>query len=630
MPPQPTHLRKTAIATFYPTHATLAPHKLTANLTTTALACALATLTLASCGGGSDAPASANVAQTNPTATADSPSSTPTPSPTTPTAPQPAAATAVAPTARVGSIELAQSLLFPSNDSALVLVVNKAVLVKVNVTNSNTTEPKPTGNLRVETTSGQLLQTIALTAPTGTLPTAVPLVPSFTNSYTAVVPGNLVQSGLRLTVAMDNQQSPTTINPRVGGGIAMELVAVPVQIGGVTGQVVPGAASYVNARMPVSSVTLRTRTPYVPKGVTSLPSTEAAWRSAFGTILNELDDLHTLERAPNEAYYYGFLPKRTFGLAGLGYIPGNAALGFDVPTSPEAVRETMTHELGHNTSLPHAACGGPTGTDPQYPYANAQLGAPGRYIWGYNADTKAFTDPRRTDIHDIMSYCDGATFSDYNYRKIQVHLTPGDKLVKTGAAGASSTAAAPQELLLISGQIEAGKAELRPLKTLLGEAKLSPEGPYTLRITTAQGTLDYKFATKQIDHMPTTQRFSFTIPHPGAVTSMTIVKDGATLMQSAAKTTGNTANNAKAQGTAENTKAQVQVSEQAGVLKLTWDHTRYPYLTVTYANGAQRSTMAQDLEGGTASLPMASVPAGGGFEFSLSDGMNTQRLTHSR
>lgn len=623
MPPQRMRLRKTTITT--------CTSSISPRFMAPALVCALATLALAACGGGSDIPATTNVAQADPTATADLPSSTsasaPTPSSTSPTTPQPTAAGVVAPTARVGSIELAQSLLFPSNDSELVLVVDKAVLVKVNVTNTNTTEAKPTGNLRVETIRGQLLQTIALTAPTGALPTAVPQVPSFTNSYTAVVPGNLVKSGLRLTVAMDNQQSPTTINPRVGGGIAMELVAVPVQIGGVTGQVVPGAASYVQARMPVSSVTLRTRTPYVPKGVTSLPGSETAWRSAFSTILNELDDLHTLERAPKESYYYGFLPKRTFGLAGLGYIPGNAALGFDVPTSPEAVRNTMTHELGHNTSLPHAPCGDPARPDPQYPYANAQLGAPGRYIWGYNQDTKAFTDPRRTDIHDIMSYCDGATFSDYNYRKIQVHLTPGDKLVKN--TGASGTAAAPQELLLISGQIEAGKAELRPLKTMLGEANVSTEGPYTLRITTVQGnTVDYKFATKQIDHMPATQRFSLTIPHPGGVTSMAVVKDGATLMQSAAKVTGNTANNAK--GTAENVKAQVQVSEQGGMAKLTWDSARYPYLTVTYANGAQRTTMAQDLEGGTASLPMANVAAGGGLEFSLSDGLNTQRLTHNR
>ena len=605
MPPQRLSFRKTATA--------MSP----------ALLCALA---LVACGGDGPTPTAANAVATNasiagaaaPSASASEPAATP-----------PNTAAAFAASARVNSIELAQSLLFPSNDRTLTLISDKTALVKVNVTTSNTSEAKPTGNLRVENASGQLLQTIPLTAPTGALPTAVPQVPSFANSYTAVLPANRVKSGLRLSVVIDNGQPATTINPKVGSTIGMQLVAVPVQIGGVTGQVVPGAASYVQARMPVTSVTLRTRAAYVPRSITTLPTSETAWRTAFSRILGELADLHTLENAPDEAYYYGFLPKRTFGLAGLGYVPGNAALGFDVPTSPEAVRETMTHELGHNTSLPHAPCGGPANPDPQYPYPNAQLGAPGRYIWGYNVDTKAFIDPRRTDIHDIMSYCNGATFSDYNYRKIQVYLTPTAKLEKTGASGpVSGAAAGPQELLLISGQIDAGKLEIRPLKTMLGEVKPSLEGPYTLRITTAQGTTEYRFDTKQIDHMPEMQRFGFTIAHPGAITSMSIVKGDATLMQSEAKTSGSTAENAKQSAASD--KPKVQVSEQGGMLKLSWDHARHPYLTATYINGAQRSTMAQDLEGGTASLPTTGMAAGGSFEFSLSDGLNTTRLSQNR
>nr|MBA3624239.1 hypothetical protein [Methylibium sp.] len=73
----------------------------------------------------------------------------------------------------------------------------------------------------------------------------------------------------------------------------------------------------------------------------------------------------------------------------------------------------------------------------------------------------------------------------------------------------------------------------------------------------------------------------------------------------------------------------VQVSEQAGVLRLTWDHVKYPYLTVTHV-GAKRSTLAQDLEGGDASLSLAGVPVKGSFEFSLSDGLNTLRVMHNR
>ena len=30
-----------------------------------------------------------------------------------------------------------------------------------------------------------------------------------------------------------------------------------------------------------------------------------------------------MEQASRQTYYYGFMPKRTYGLAGLGYMPGN-------------------------------------------------------------------------------------------------------------------------------------------------------------------------------------------------------------------------------------------------------------------------------------------------------------------
>jgi Peptidase M66 len=527
--------------------------------------------------------------------------------------------------ARIANIELAQSLLYPSGDSELVLLPGKAVLVKVNAITTNTQQGAPAGTLRVETETGQLVQSIALTAPTAALPTTAPLVPSFANAYTATVPANRVQPGLRLTASLANGQPAVTINPRVGGGIAMSFVAVPIQIADTTGQVVAGAASYVQARMPVVSVTQRVRAAYVSTRVTQLPTSDSSWRTAFSTLLGELDDLRILEDAPDEAYYMGFMPKRTFGLAGLGYRPGNASLTFDVPTSPRSVLETLTHELGHNFSLPHAPCGGPARPDPDYPYPNAQLGEPGRYIWGYNAATKTFTDPRRTDIHDIMSYCDGDTFSDYNYRKMQVFLTPSDRAAQQATKGAASS---PQELLLVSGQIAGDTAELTPVKSLFGRAKLPNDGPYTLRIVTAQGSTDYRFSPKELDHDGTVQHFSFSIPHPGAIVSMTVFKDGATLMQSQAKP----ASTERAKR-ASTEKPQMQISEQGGVLRLTWDHTTYPYLTVTHVAdlaGKQRSTLAQDLQGGTASLPTTGLPAGGSYELSLSDGMNTVRVTHSR
>ncbi|KNZ32062.1 MAG: hypothetical protein AD742_13085 [Methylibium sp. NZG] len=502
------------------------------------------------------------------------------------------------------------------------LVAGKAVLVKVNVTNANTAEAKPAGTLRVETSTGELVQQLALTAPTGAVPTTVPDVPSFTNSYSVVVPATLVKTGLRLTASVGPGAGTSTINPRVGGGVAMRVVAVPVQLGTTVGQIVDKADSYLLARLPVATVTVQARAPYVSKRVTTLPTTAAEWSTAFSRVLAEMDDLHILEKASDQTFYYGFMPKRTFGLAGVGYVPGNAAVGFDVPNSPAVVRETLAHELGHNLSLPHAPCGGVAGADPQYPYANGMLGAPGRYIWGYNAETSTFVDPRRTNVHDIMSYCSGDTFSDYNYRRVQVYLTPTDRLVKTASAAAA--AAGPQELLLISGQLEGGKMELMPLKSLQGEARLPQDGPYTLRVLTAQGTVEYRFAMKVTAHESPAQRFGFTIPNPGTILGITIVKDGATLVQ---RVTAAPRTNKSIQAATD--KSPVQFSEQGGQLRLSWDHAKHPYLTVIHV-GTQRTTLAQDLEGGSVVLPAAGLPVGGAFEFSLSDGLNTARVTLNR
>jgi hypothetical protein len=360
--------------------------------------------------------------------------------------------------------------------------------------------------------------------------------------------------------------------------------------------------------------------------VTALPSTSSEWSSAFSAILGEVDDLHLLEGASSRTYYYGFIPKRTSGLAGMGYRPGNAAVGFDLPSSPTAVRETMVHEMGHNLSLRHAPCGDPSGPDTSYPYANATMGAGNRFIWGYDAANNRFVDPTPSSVHDVMSYCAGNWFSDYNYRKIQVYLTPSDS---TQAADAdrmlASSAATEQELLLVSGEIRDGVLRLNPLKTTQGRARAVSDGPYLLRITTRTGTLiEQRFDSREIDHQPERQRFGFTLPHPGAIERIEVLRDGRVLGQRAARERALSAGSA-----ASSVPPTVQASEQGGVLTLRWDAVAHPYLTVTHV-GATRTVIAIDLQGGNATLPAAALPAGGQFEFNLSDGLNTQRVLLAR
>ena len=71
----------------------------------------------------------------------------------------------------------------------------------------------------------------------------------------------------------------------------------------------------------------------------------------------------------------------------VGFRGANAGVGIDRPSDPNAVRETMIHELGHNMRLAHAPCGGPSSSDPNYPYANAQLQVPGVQVFNCNAAT---------------------------------------------------------------------------------------------------------------------------------------------------------------------------------------------------------------------------------------------------
>lgn len=514
-------------------------------------------------------------------------------------------------------------MVFTSGDPEFVLVADRAALAKVNVVAAAGTGGKPSGVVRIEDANGALLRELPLAPPTGNLPSVAPARPSFADSYSATIPAELVRPGLRvvprLTPAATNEPA---LSPRVGGGVALRLVVVPMQIGSTAGQAVADSDTYLRVRLPAANVTRTDHAPLLSSAVTQLPTTAAEWDAAFSRILGEVDDLHLLEGASSRTYYYGFIPKRSSGLAGMGYRPGNAAVGFDVPSNPTAVKETMVHELGHNLSLRHAPCGSPSGPDVNYPYANAAMGAGNRFVWGFDASANRFVDPTPTSVHDVMSYCTGNWFSDYNYRLMQVYLTPADRTLVASAERAQAAAAqAEHQLLLVSGEVDGqGVVRLNPLKSTVGHARVPDDGPYLLRITTRSGTvIEQRFAGREIDHRPEWLRFGFTLAHPGTIERVEVLRDGRVLTQRAARERSLAAGAAAVPAT-------VQASEAGGVLTLRWDAVRHPYLTVTHV-GVARAVIALELQGGSATLPVSALPAGGRFEFGLSDGLNTERVT---
>ncbi|HEY9095691.1 MAG TPA: M66 family metalloprotease [Hydrogenophaga sp.] len=527
--------------------------------------------------------------------------------------------------ARMGQVALAQSMVFPSDDAQLVLVEGKDVLVLAKATTTDTQEAPPGGTLTVEDAAGQTLYSVALTPPTDGVPTALQATPSFAHDYSARLPGAWVRPGLRLKVGLDNGLAATRLAPRVGASNAITLMAIPIQIGSTLATVPAASSDYLRARMPMASVTAPTRATMVSTRVTTVPTTSQGWLNAMYDLLDEITDIRVSEYAQGNVFYYGFFPKRSYGYMGLGYVGYPAAVGADWAYQDLGL-QTFVHELGHNTGLPHAPCGGPANPDPNYPYANAALGAGNRFIWGYNATTKTFVDATDSALHDTMSYCNGDTFSDYNYRKIQTNLTPAD----ANALGQSKRSAQPQELLLIGGRIRGEAITLRPPKSFQGMEQPPAPGPYRLRLIGTDATIsEHEFAALRVDHDAQTLSFAFSVPHPGALQALEIWHGEQLLLRQ--ESARNATKSGQAMGTLRNKSGSTgqtppgwQVAEHQGQLTVSWDASAWPYLMVTHV-GKQRTTLAVEARGGALSLSLKGVPEGGKFEFSASDGLNSQR-----
>jgi hypothetical protein len=109
-----------------------------------------------------------------------------------------------------------------------------------------------------------------------------------------------------------------------------------------------------------------------------------------------------------------------------------------------------------------------------------------------------------------MGYCNGAWFSDYNYRAMQTHLEGQPQLAI--ATAATAQAGAPEsELLLVSGVIGLDGVAFAPVQPLRGRPALG-SGDYTLRIQTRDGrTIEHAFNAELVDHaVPPERHFAFT------------------------------------------------------------------------------------------------------------------------
>lgn len=326
------------------------------------------------------------------------------------------------------------------------------------------------------------------------------------------IPGSAIQPGVEMVVELD----PDGIVPHAPGSrlripaegrMSLDVIEIPVY----RQTIVPTVQERFSASesiirwaegkteddpffrfarkvMPIGEMKVTVHEPYY----TSVDlTTEAGWQR----WLREIETIWELEG--RQGYYYGAspLPRGTWA-GGLGY--------YFIPASVGVNRtQTYTHEIGHNMSLRHVACGGAGSADPNYPHNPTSIG-----IYGFDVDAGGVVHPGQ--YADLMTYCDPAWISDYSYR-----IAMNRRLRVESAAARAAWEAIPEEpAIMLWGTVGEGRMFIEP--AFLVEARSSVPtagGPYRLEGYGPGGQLRFGF-----DFTPQPvefggQHFHFNVPY---------------------------------------------------------------------------------------------------------------------
>ena len=245
---------------------------------------------------------------------------------------------------------------------------------------------------------------------------------TLTSSWNQLIPASQMTTGLRILADVDPgngvPESNETDNSYPASGLqeALDVRAVaplnihmvPVILGGLTGNVTAGNKDQFVATlkkvMPVEAVNVTLRvTPY-SSSVDSLTSNGS---SEWSTLLNEIRLLQVADGTGK--YFYGVV-KTNYGsgIAGIGYVPGKTAVGWDRLPSGDGV---LAHEVGHNLSLQHAPC--------RHSRRRGSVVSARRTasigVWGLDVGSLTLKSP---GSFDLMGYCGGTNWiSEYHYQK---------------------------------------------------------------------------------------------------------------------------------------------------------------------------------------------------------------------
>ena len=165
-------------------------------------------------------------------------------------------------------------------------------------------------------------------------------------------------------------------------------------------------------------------------------------------------------------YWLGLMAKERRGVIGVAFRPG---------TSSASILDasTIAHELGHNISLWHAPCGGPSRVDPNYPHDYGYIGA-----WGYDHRGDSLVD--KDEARDLMTYCDPAWISDYHFEKA------ADYRIAQAMKDEATSGRTGPSLLVWGSRSASGELSMDPALVVEGRSLL-PDAPGDYALTGLDG-----------------------------------------------------------------------------------------------------------------------------------------------
>jgi hypothetical protein len=410
---------------------------------------------------------------------------------------------------RIDGLYLTQSV--QTYTGAVPLVKDRDGYLRVFVTanQSNLTAPQ----VRVRFYQASILVSTLTIPPPGT---SVPLSPnegSLSSSWNVAVPKTLIQPGLSVLADVDPNNdvpevdetdnqfpasgTPLPLDVHTTSAFSVRFVPVLQSVNGRQGNVTnANKDSYLTATMkihPLASYDADLRAPYT----TTAPAVDANSSSTWTTVLSQVDALRAADGSSR--YYFGVVnPSYSSGIAGVGYVGGKTAIGWD----KGGADWVAAHEWGHNWGRNHAPCGGAGGPDANYPYPGGATG-----VYGLDVATQTLKPP---SYSDIMGYCNNQWISDYTYEGVLNWREAQPDVVGADFAGAM------QPCLLVWGRIDNGETILEPAFQIVTRPSLpARSGLYSLegRDVTGARVFHLSFEPERVADDPMGGRhFAFAVP----------------------------------------------------------------------------------------------------------------------